>query len=221
MRRSRSCCGLVAVLWMVSIASGGTTSVPVVVFGSLVITTEPGTDILWDGNLLGTTDETGRMSVSSIPPGAYTLTARKEGFDSVVREIESAGGAETLEIALLARPDPAPEVDATLPDPFARRSTPLISVALVAFLIGIAAGALWLGRRRRMAPEEEIPLQPEGPRVVLAQGPRGRRRPPSFYEDLRKRETELEILEERGPDRPRPKVIELPVADRRPVEGDG
>ena len=114
-----------------------------------------------------------------------------------------------------------PASDPSLPDPFARRSTPLISIAFVVFLVAVAGGALWLGRRRHMEPEEEIHPRPEGPRVVMADEPRGRRRPPGFYEDLRQRETMLENLGERGPDRPRPKVIELPVADHRSAEGDG
>lgn len=109
--------------------------------------------------------------------------------------------------------DPAPAFDETLPDPFAQRTAPLFSVAIAAYLVAIAAGALWLGRRR--------PMEPEGPVVVMVQEPRGRRAPPGFYEDLRQRESALEDLEDRGPERPRPKVIRLPVGDHGPVEEDG
>jgi hypothetical protein len=135
--------------------------------------------------------------------------------------LAGAGLAQEVTSETPSWPAPEPAVDTTLPDPFARRSTPLVLVAFVGFLVVIAAGALWLGRRRRPESEEDLPLEPEGPRLVMAQVPRGRRRPPGFYEDLRQRETELENLEESDPGRPRPKVIELPVADHPPVEGDG
>ena len=106
----------------------------------------------------------------------------------------------------------APAVDETLPDPFAQRSTPLFSVAIAVFLVAIAAGALWLGRRR--------PIEPEGPGVVMLQESTGRRAKPGFHEDLRQRETELEDLEDRSPGRSRAKVVELRVGDHRSVEED-
>ncbi|MGB5399943.1 MAG: hypothetical protein WBO71_06985, partial [Thermoanaerobaculia bacterium] len=108
--------------------------------------------------------------------------------------------------------NPVPAVEETLPDPFAQRPTPLFSVAIAAFLVIIAAGALWLGRRR--------PMEPEGPAVVTLQEPRGRRAAPEFYEDLRQRETALEDLEDRSPGRSRPRVVELPVDDHPSAEGD-
>jgi MYXO-CTERM domain-containing protein len=195
--------------------------------GSLTLTTEPGTAILWDGTLLGPTDDSGRMTISSIPPGSYSMTLRHEAFEELVRALNIEPGAQSLEVSLLKLPasapaDPPVPVAAapTLPDPFAKQSTPMVSVTVVAFLVAIAVGALWLGRRRRFEPDEMIPPEPEGPRVMLANEPRGRRRPPGFYEDLRQRESVLEGLEDRGPDRPRPKVIDLPVVDHRPPEGD-
>lgn len=192
--------------------------------GTLTVTTEPDTTVLWDGNPLGTTGEAGRMTISNIPLGSYSLILRREGFEELVRDLEITSGNQVLEIALSAVPPSAPAVpavDPALPDPFARQSTPLASMAVISFLVSIAAGALWLGRRRRMEPEEELAPQPEGPRVVMANEPRRRRRPPGFYDDLRQRETVLEGLEARGLDRPRPKIIELPVADHRPIEEDG
>jgi hypothetical protein len=96
-----------------------------------------------------------------------------------------------------------------------------VSVVAVSLLVAIAAGALWLGRRRGGEPEEVMPQDLDGPRVVMTDGPRKRRRQPGFYDDLRQRETILEGLEDRGPGRPRPKLIELPVVDDRPEEADG
>ena len=192
----------------------GSASASAVSFGSLDLTTEPNTTILWDGHLLGTTDDEGRMTISSIPLGQYSMTFRKEGFEDLVQEIEIIPGNQILKQPVSVPVEPA------LPDPFAKQSTSLTSVAFVVFLVAIAAGALWLGRRRRSEPEAQFEIQPEGPRVVLAKEPRGRRRPPGFYEDLRQRETVLETLEERGPERPRPKIIEIPVSDHHPVEGE-
>ena len=108
--------------------------------------------------------------------------------------------------------NPVPAFEETLPDPHAQRPTPLFPVAITAFLVVIAGGALWLGCRR--------PMEPEGPAVVTLQEPRGRRAAPGFYEDLRQRETVLENLEDRSPGRSRPRVVELPVDDHPSAEGD-
>jgi len=191
--------------------------------GSLELRTEPGTSILWNDVLLGSTDEAGSMTISNIPLGVYSIIFRNEGFETATRDLDIVSGSQTVAVPLVAKVGEglAPSLDPELPDPFARPSTSLVSVAVVGFLAAIAVGALWLGRRQRPEPEEEVPSPPSGPRVVMADGPKGRRRPPRFYEDLRHRETVLENLGERGPDRPRPKIIELPVVDHRSPEGDG
>lgn len=108
--------------------------------------------------------------------------------------------------------DPAPAFDDTLPDPFARRTVPLFSLAIAAFLIAIGAGALWLRRSR--------PVEPEDPGIVMLREPVRGRVAPAFYDGLRQRETALEHLEDRSPGRSRPKVVELPVGDRPPAEED-
>lgn len=195
--------------------------------GSLAITTDPDTSILWDGHPLGTVDESGLMEVSGIPLGTYTLTFEQAGLVTATEAIEISAGEQSISLSMLKRPTsvpaetavPAP-ADPALPDPFAKQSTPLVSIGFVAFLVAIAIGALYLGRRRRMEPEEDIPIEPEGPKVVMAE-PSARRRPPGFYEDLRQRETVLESFEDRGPNRPRPKVIELPVVEHRSAEEEG
>lgn len=108
----------------------------------------------------------------------------------------------------------------TLPDPLARRSQSASSLIFVLVLCGVAAGVLWLGRRRAMEPgEEEIP-QPPGPHLIFERDAKGRKRSPDFYDDLRQRETKLESLEGRGPERRPRKVIELPVGDQRPANSD-
>jgi hypothetical protein len=103
---------------------------------------------------------------------------------------------------------------AELPDPLAPRSTPTRSLVLVAFLLAVSVGVLWLGRRRAREPLEEIQEEPLGPRLIVTGHSQGRNRSPEFYEDLRRRETKLESLEVKGPERQRRKVIELPIGDR-------
>ena len=200
--------------------------------GSLTVITEPNTAVRWEGHTIGTTDSSGRMTISNIPLGEYLIALQKNGFEAVEQSVGIGPGIQSLQVSMSNRPAPEPAVftpaadtepaaaNPSLPDPFARQSTPLTSIGFMVFLVAVAAGALWLGRRRRQEPDELIGIQEDGPRVVLADEPRGRPAAPGFYEDLRQRETVLEGLEEGGPHRPRPKVIELPVTDHRPVEGD-
>ena len=110
--------------------------------------------------------------------------------------------------------------DTPLPDPLARTSRPASSLLLVVLLFAIAAGVLWLGRRRALGPEEEEVPQVRGPHLIFERDAKGRKRSPDFYEDLRQRETRLESLEGQGPERRPRKVIELPVGDRQPMNCD-
>lgn len=234
MRRTRASLAILTI-----VVGAGLAPAQGVDLGSLTITIDPDTSILWDGHPLGTVDESGLMEIAGIPPGTYSITLRRAGLEDVVQTLEIVAGAQQLK-----RPASVPAVlpasaptettalddgskrpasvpaDPALPDPFAKRTTPFVSIAFVAFLVAIAMGALYLGRRRRMEPDEDIPVEPEGPKVVMAE-PSAQRRPPGFYEDLRQRETVLESFEDRGPNRPRPKVIELPVVDHRSVEEEG
>ena len=106
---------------------------------------------------------------------------------------------------------------AAIPDPLARGSMSVSTLVFVAFLLVIALGVLWLGRRREMEPEVRLEPEPEGPHLIFERESAGRPRAPEFYEDLRRRETTLEGLESRGPDGQRRKVIELPVGNQRPA----
>ena len=107
-----------------------------------------------------------------------------------------------------------------LPDPLARRSRSTSSFLFIAFLMVVATGALWLGRRRAKEPEEEVPQESQGPHLIFERSSGGRKRSPDFYEDLRQRETTLESLEGEGPERRSQKVIEMPVGDQRPMRSD-
>lgn len=202
-------------------------SEPAEVQGSLILETDPGSTISWDGQELGVVDESGRMEISGIPLGTYSIGVQKEGFEPSMKEASITPGVQTLSVSLSKRPHSVPadssgptETESTLPDPFAKQSTPYISIGFVAVLLAIAAGALFLGRRRQMERDEEVVLDSDGPKVFMAE-PLGKRSAPGFYEDLRHRETVLESFEDRGHDRPKPKVIELPVADSRSVEDEG
>ena len=109
---------------------------------------------------------------------------------------------------------------APLPDPLARRSRPTSAFLFVAFLMVVAAGALLLGRRQVVELEEDEISPTQGPHLIFERDSRGPKRSPEFYEDLRQRETTLESLEGRGPDRRTRKVIELPVVGQRSMKSD-
>jgi len=68
--------------------------------GSLVISTEPGTVVLWDENLLGTADESGHMTISGIPLGTYAVSFRHDGFEGVTRQLDIVAGDQALEVSL-------------------------------------------------------------------------------------------------------------------------
>ncbi len=207
----------------------------------LEISGVPGATLRWDGHLVGQLDDTGTAIIANIPLGVYTITVEHQGFDTAERQVDIRSGEQSLHLSMreIAPLESTPvgtaatfgpgvpdESDGTsavgmeLPDPFAHQSTPWLSVTLLAFLVAIAGGALWLGRRHRAEPEEERSLRPEGPRVVLATDTLGGRRTPGFYEDLRDRETVLEGMEGGRAQRPRPKIIDLPAVDHRPEEED-
>ncbi len=77
--------------------------------GSLLIQTEPGTEVVWDGVTLAETDPKGRLSIEEIPLGRYTLVLRKEGFRRLQRDVEVEGGQVSLVLPLEAIPVSRPK----------------------------------------------------------------------------------------------------------------
>ena len=70
--------------------------------GSLLIQTEPGTEVVWDGVSLAKTDEKGRLSIEEIPLGQYNLVLHKNGFRKLRREVEVKRGQVSLVLPLEA-----------------------------------------------------------------------------------------------------------------------
>lgn len=161
------------------------------------------------------------MSRSWLIRGAVTGLAFCLGFGLTYAVFEASQTQSSATTIGGSVPIRDPEVSTTaLPDPLARRSTPARSLFFVVFLFAVAMAVLWLGRRRALEPEEEIPHETHGPRLIFDRDSGERRRSPEFYEDLRRRETRLESLEEKGPERRPRKIIELPVGDRRSASQD-
>ncbi len=83
--------------------------------GSLLIQTEPGTEVVWDGVTLARTDPKGRLSIEEIPLGRYTLVLRKEGFRKLQRDVEVQGGQVSLVLPLEAIPTSRPQAPSKPP----------------------------------------------------------------------------------------------------------
>lgn len=73
---------------------------------SLSIKTNPGgAAVLLDGQLIGTSDATGELKHSGIPPGSHDVIIRKEGFTEARQNLQlAAGEAQALPIILHALP---------------------------------------------------------------------------------------------------------------------
>ena len=255
------------VFQVVVLAFAGAAIVPALEFGTLRLTTPPHAEISWEGIPVGSADADGRMTISQIPPGSYTLTVQASGFETSTQRLEIGPVERAVEIPLTAiaseakmAPEPARTavVEDVVPSPspglvdvpsdlahatetaveddlpieierptagdvgeglaLARDRSPVRTTFFVALLAIIAVAAVWLGRRHSQA--QHTPEQTEGPRIALATRERTRRRSPTFYEDLKRRETALEDFEETEPGGTGRRVIKLQVEENRPVEDD-
>ncbi len=212
---------LVVLTWL-----GAATTGAAVERGTLAIQSKPNVEVRWEGVLLGTTDLSGQMSIGNIPPGTYTLTFTSPGFTTRVDSVEVSPGLQELDASLSATteqtldPVPAPEVPESdvgegLVPSLGVESSTLILLVVVAILVLTAFLLADRHSRRR-----QTAAKPQGPRIVVQGTSTPPRKLPTFYDDLKTRETDLEKLRDVGSGRSQRQVIDVEVADHGPVEDD-
>jgi len=188
--------------------------------GSLVVHSQPGVEVVWDGVPLGTTDARGELTISGILPGTYAVELHRQGLTTARRDLAVHAGPMELELRLvpLGRP-PAPEE--AVPSPVVTQySSSSLRDALRPMLLGSIAVAtvvalsvavqrrrqVW--RRRHRHPEDLLPP----PVLPLEVQPA----PAAFVDELLRRERLLrgEVLAPAPPAAPTEDVIEGEVLDR-------
>lgn len=90
--------------------------------GDLRIESQPEVEVTWEGVLLGSTDASGVIEISGIPPGTYAVLLRKRGHESRSLPIEVKTGRTELSLLLTPLappPEPrrAPVVEPSAPGP--------------------------------------------------------------------------------------------------------
>jgi len=75
--------------------------------GSLRIQSAPRTEVIWEGVSLDTTNASGTLTITDIPPGRFSLVLKKSGFRPEKRVIEIAAGETMTLSAPLSREAPA------------------------------------------------------------------------------------------------------------------
>jgi len=83
--------------------------------GTLRIHSQPGTEVVWEGVSLGSTDAGGLLTVSEIPPGTFTLALRKAGFREFQKSVTITGGDTTSLEAALQPAGPPPSIKTSPP----------------------------------------------------------------------------------------------------------
>jgi len=229
--------GAVALL-LFFVVAGPISSVAAVELGTLTIQSQPDVEVIWDGVLLGVTNPSGRMVISNIPPGTFALTFSSPGYTSRNESVDIAPGRQRLD-ALLAEvapppieaPEPEPPIESAEPGQPIEAAGPvpagegggdpqdhIATFAFFAFLAVLVLTAFLLADRR--ARRLRIAAKPEGPHIVVRGTSREKKRLPTFYDDLKRRETDLEELVDVGSGRSQRRVIEVQVEDHGPVEDD-
>jgi len=203
--------------------------------GTLTIQSQPDVEVIWDDVPLGATDASGQMSIGNIPPGTYTLTFSSPGFTTRIESVDVAPGLQQLEAKLVeAEPteasEPAPPIEAAGPVPAGEgggdpqdleTSRPRDYKATTTFLVVTAVlvlTAFLLADRRSRRRQAEA--KPEGPRIVVQGTSERPKKLPTFYDDLKRRETDLEELVDAGSGRSHRQVIDIEIEDHGPVEDD-
>src|SRR5687767_11733288 len=74
--------------------------------GTLVVRSQPGVEVTWDGVALGVTGEDGALPIAGIPPGTYAVRLSKAGHRTAERNITVGEGEAALNLTLALIPPP-------------------------------------------------------------------------------------------------------------------
>ena len=74
--------------------------------GGLRIVSQPGVEVTWEGVVLGQTDEVGALDISGIPPGTYSVSLLKEGYEKLSVPLVVRPGTTTISLRLKRLPPP-------------------------------------------------------------------------------------------------------------------
>lgn len=219
------------ILLLFIIGAGPTPSHAATELGTLTIQSEPSVQVIWDGTLLGTTDTSGQMSIGSIPPGTYTLAFTSPGFTARTESVDITAGRQEVDASLAeiaqpsvgaglapARGADSPADDATSQAPGPKSQDYLFTTALLVVVAALILTAFLLADRQSR--RRQTAAKPEGPRIVLPTASERTKKLPTFYDDLKRRETDLEQLVDVGSGRSQRQVIDVQVEDHGPVEDD-
>ncbi|HEV8632509.1 MAG TPA: PEGA domain-containing protein [Thermoanaerobaculia bacterium] len=135
-------------------AAGATTAA-----GTLVVRSQPGAEVAWDGVAIGTTDARGELSVDAIPPGTYSILLRKDGFRPLERNVVVGAESTVLALPLVPLGSVAPRGTARQPtqsaatvadrEPAWRLAAFVLTAAGIAALLALGLRARPRRRRRR------------------------------------------------------------------------
>lgn len=209
----------------------------------LQIRSHPGVEVLWEGVVLGETDSEGLLVIEDIPAGDYRLALKaSEGSRRELQVSVSPGENKVLELPL--GPAETPSAEASLnrrttssPDePVGRpdnqpgsaqqgMSPPLpparIALVLVALAGTVLIYVLWrkaAGRERSQAfGSETLNPAPDNRGVPLfeVESPDLDVGSPAFLDDLKRREQNLESLDEQNLAPATPMIIEVEATEIR------
>jgi hypothetical protein len=221
-KRPSYCCLLVAFLFGGCLApEAAATSISL---GELTVRSQPGAEVVWDGVILGVTDDRGVMKIGQIPPGGYLLDLRLEGFEDRTVPLAVETGSQTLNLPLTALVAAKPA--AVESDPVSRSSdettlsAPTQTIwptALAAIVIVVAAIAIFRLARQRPQPASTV-AQTDGPKVVLGSPGHRSGRSSGLLRDLKRREDSLENFVEAGSGGLKKEVLNREVVNHRPVD---
>jgi hypothetical protein len=68
--------------------------------GVVKIHSEPGATVLWNDIELGMVGPTGALTVKDVPPGIFSVTIRKEGFETLSTRVKVTPGEQTVTLSL-------------------------------------------------------------------------------------------------------------------------
>ena len=223
--------GVIVLAAGVAAAISAASSVPL---GNLILRSQPGAEVTWDGVNLGRTDEYGVMEIGDVPPGQYDLSFTRDGFEPLRVPMDVRAGSQSMTSLLTALPQTAEVPEDTVAEPVvvetpdvvftppakeivveaaaqkASDDFPIWPTALAALVIFFAAFTITrLARRRPQA--ANLSLEPGGPKVVMGSPTSRSGKGSVFMRNLKRREDSLDNFVEAGSNRLRKRVIEVDV----------